>query len=95
VLTAAQVNEPRELIAWAARGTPRSRVARAVVSSVADAGDLRANAIISLAVEELVLHVRTLSRPAVRRRARRDAGRVHAGGMLTKARRCGSASSIG
>jgi glucosamine kinase len=33
-----------------------------VVSSVADSGDLRANAIISLAVEELVLHVRTLAR---------------------------------
>jgi glucosamine kinase len=33
-----------------------------VVSSVADAGDLRANAIVSLAVEELVLHVRALAR---------------------------------
>ena len=29
---------------------------------MADAGDLRANAIISLAVEELVLHVRALAR---------------------------------
>ena len=63
VLTAAQVNEPQELIAWAAAATPALFASLApVVSSVADAGDLRANAIISLAVEELVLHVRTLSR---------------------------------
>ncbi len=63
VLTAAQVNEPQELIAWAAAATPALFASLApVVSSVADAGDLRANAILSLAVEELVLHVRTLSR---------------------------------
>ncbi len=63
VLTAAQVNEPQELIAWAAQATPAVFASLApVVSSVADAGDLRANAIISLAVEELVLHVRTLAR---------------------------------
>ena len=63
VLTAAQVNEPQELIAWAAAATPALFASLApVVSSVADAGDLRANAILSLAVEELVLHVRTLAR---------------------------------
>ncbi len=63
VLTAAQVNEPWELIAWAAQATPAVFASLApVVSSVAEAGDLRANAIISLAVEELVLHVRTLAR---------------------------------
>jgi len=63
VLTAAQVNEPQELIAWAAQASPAQLATLApVVSSVAEAGDLRANAIISLAVEELVLHVRTLSR---------------------------------
>lgn len=63
VLTAAQVNDPQELIAWAAAATPGQLATLApVVSSVADAGDLRANAIISLAVEELVLHVRTLAR---------------------------------
>ena len=63
VLTAAQVNEPQELIAWAASATPALFASLApVVSSVADAGDLRANAILSLAVEELVLHVRTLAR---------------------------------
>ena len=63
VLTAAQVNEPLELIAWAAQATPAQLATLApVVSSVADAGDLRANALISLAVEELVLHVRSLAR---------------------------------
>ena len=63
VLTAAQVNEPRDLVAWASQATPGQLATLApVVSSVADAGDLRANAIISLAVEELVLHVRTLAR---------------------------------
>lgn len=63
VLTAAQVNEPRELIAWAAQATPAQLATLApVVTSVADSGDLRANALISLAVEELVLHVRALAR---------------------------------
>lgn len=63
VLTAAQVNEPRELIAWAAQATPAQFATLApVVTSVADSGDLRANALISLAVEELVLHVRALAR---------------------------------
>jgi glucosamine kinase len=63
VLTAAQVNEPQELITWAANATPAQLATLApIVSSVADAGDLRANALISLTVEELVLHVRTLAR---------------------------------
>ena len=63
VLTAAQVNDPRELIEWAAQATPAQLATLApVVTSVADAGDLRANALISLAVEELVLHVRALAR---------------------------------
>ena len=63
VLTAAQVNEPGELIGWAAAATPALFASLApVVTSVAESGDLRANAILSLAVEELVLHVRTLAR---------------------------------
>ncbi|MEP6622218.1 MAG: BadF/BadG/BcrA/BcrD ATPase family protein [bacterium] len=63
ILTAAQVNEPRELVAWAAQATPAMFATLApIVTSVADAGDLRANALVSLAVEELVLHIRTLSR---------------------------------
>jgi len=63
ILTAAQLNETTELIAWAASATPGTIATLApVVLSVAEAGDLRANAIVSLAVEELSLHVRALAR---------------------------------
>jgi glucosamine kinase len=63
ILTAAQVNELPELIGWAASATPYTLASLApVVMSVADAGDLRANSIVSLAVEELSLHVRSLAR---------------------------------
>ena len=63
VLTAAQVNDVSELIAWASAATPAllGTLAPAVMSE-AEAGDLRANALLSLAVEELVLHVRALAR---------------------------------
>jgi glucosamine kinase len=84
VLTAAQVNEPRELIAWAAQATPAQLATLApVVSSVADAGDLRANAILSLAVEELVLHVRALGRQLFGDE-RAAIPVAFTGGMLTK-----------
>jgi glucosamine kinase len=63
ILTAAQINETSDLIGWAANATPAQLASLApVVLSVADAGDLRANAVVSLAVEELVLHVRALAR---------------------------------
>src|SRR6185503_17910681 len=63
VLTAAQVNELPELISWAGGATPSKLASLApVVMSVAEAGDLRANSIVSLAVEELALHVRALAR---------------------------------
>ncbi len=63
VLTAAQVNETADLSPWAASATPSQLATLApVVLSVAEGGDLRANAIVSLAVEELMLHVRTLAR---------------------------------
>lgn len=63
ILTAAQANELPELINWAAAATPQGLASLApVVMSVADAGDLRANSIVSLAVEELALHVRALAR---------------------------------
>lgn len=63
ILTAAEVDSMAELIPWAAAATP-ARLASLVpsVMSVADAGDLRANALLGLATEELVLHVRTLAR---------------------------------
>ena len=63
ILTAAEVSESAELIAWAARATTAQIASLApVVMSVADGGDLRANSIISMAVEELALHVRALAR---------------------------------
>lgn len=62
VLTAAEVNEVSELIPWAANADREQIASLArVVFSVADSGDLRANALISLAVEELMLHVRSLA----------------------------------
>ena len=84
VLTAAQVNDPRELVAWAAQATPAQLATLApVVSSVAEAGDLRANALISLAVEELVLHVRALARQLFGDE-RAAAPVAFSGGMLTR-----------
>jgi len=63
ILTAAQVNETPDLIAWAAGAAPSQLATLApVVLSVAESGDLRANALLSLAVEELALHVRALAR---------------------------------
>jgi glucosamine kinase len=84
VLTAAQVNEIQELIPWAARATPAALAALApAVLKTADAGDLRANALVSMAVEELVLHVRTLARRLfVDERAACDV--ALAGGLLGK-----------
>lgn len=63
ILTAAQLNELPDLIGWASQATPYTLASLApVVMSVAEAGDLRANSIVSLAVEELALHVRSLAR---------------------------------
>jgi glucosamine kinase len=63
LLTAAEVNEPSELIAWASSATSAQLASLAsVVVSTADAGDLRANSILSIAAEELVLHVSTLAK---------------------------------
>ena len=63
VLTAAQVNDVNGLVGWAATATPADLATLAsVVTSVADNGDLRANSLLSMASEELVLHVRTLAR---------------------------------
>ena len=63
LLTAAEVNETADLIAWAGGGEPGKLATLApVVLSVAESGDLRANALVTLAVEELVLHARALAR---------------------------------
>jgi glucosamine kinase len=63
VLTAAELNEPGELVAWGAAASPaRLATLAATVVSAAEGGDLRANSILDLAAEELALHVRTLAR---------------------------------
>ena len=63
ILTAAEVDETIDLIGWAADATPAQFATLApVVVAVAESGDLRANAVLTLAVEELVLHVRALAR---------------------------------
>jgi glucosamine kinase len=62
ILTAAQVNEPSELIPWGIAAKPGEMAALApVVFNAATAGDVRANALVGLAVEELVLHIRALA----------------------------------
>lgn len=63
ILTAAQVNEPEQLIPWAL-GADRDALAALAPSVMAMAmqDDVRANALIDVAVEELVLHVRALAR---------------------------------
>jgi glucosamine kinase len=63
ILTATEVSDVHQLVAWAAAATPANLAALVpTVMSVADGGDLRANALLSLAVEELSLHLRTLAR---------------------------------
>jgi glucosamine kinase len=63
ILTALELNEVQQLIPWAAKATPAMLATLApVVLTVAAGGDQRANSIVSLAVEELALHVRALAR---------------------------------
>lgn len=63
ILTAIELESLDELIPWAAEANRTALAALApVVLQTAVAGDLRANALVSLCVEELVLHVRTLAR---------------------------------
>lgn len=63
VLTALQLDEVDDLVAWAASATPKDLAALgAPVMTLAAERDLRANSICTLAAEELVLHVRTLAR---------------------------------
>lgn len=63
VLTALQLEEMDDLIAWAASATPKDLAALAMpVMTLAAERDLRANSLCTIAAEELVLHVRTLAR---------------------------------
>ncbi|MES2523436.1 MAG: BadF/BadG/BcrA/BcrD ATPase family protein [Gemmatimonadota bacterium] len=63
ILTALELESLDELIPWAAEASRASLALLApVVAQTASTGDLRANALVSLCVEELVIHVRTLAR---------------------------------
>ena len=63
VLTALDLENSDGLIAWAAQADPAAHARLAsVVITVAATGDLRANSLLSMAAEELVTHVRALSR---------------------------------
>ncbi len=63
LLTTLELESLDDLIPWAVDATPAMLAALApMVCQVASTGDLRANALVSLCVEELVLHVRTLAR---------------------------------
>lgn len=63
VLTALELDEVDDLVAWAAQATSKDLAALAVpVVTLASERDLRANSICTIAAEELVLHVRTLAR---------------------------------
>ncbi|HVD61134.1 MAG TPA: BadF/BadG/BcrA/BcrD ATPase family protein [Gemmatimonadaceae bacterium] len=64
ILTAAQVNNPEDLIPWAIAASNTTIASLAsVVMTTAAAGDARANALVSLAAEELIVHVRALAKP--------------------------------
>jgi glucosamine kinase len=90
ILTAAQVNEVEQLIPWAL-GADREMIAALAPSVLAMAmqDDVRANSIVDMAVEELVLHVRALAKQLfVDDRAAFDlaltGGLLHRGSLLRK-----------
>lgn len=63
LLTALELDDVSSTIAWAAEASPADFAALApAVLSAAEVGDLRANTIVTMAVEELALHIRALAR---------------------------------
>lgn len=63
LLTSLTLGKVEELVSWGAEATVQQLAQVApIVVSVAATGDLRANSILTMAAEELVLHVRTLAR---------------------------------
>jgi glucosamine kinase len=63
MLTALELQQPEELKDWAATAeTAQIAALAATVVRAAENGDLRANALLTLAAEELVTHVRVLAR---------------------------------
>ena len=90
ILTAAQVNEVEELIPWAVAADRHAIAALAPsVLAMAMQDDVRANSLVDMAVEELVMHVRALARSLfVDDRAAFDialaGGLLHKGSLLRK-----------
>lgn len=84
ILTSLQIDEFDQLLPWAAAATPAQLAQLATpVMMVAATGDLRANTLLAMAAEELVLHVRTLARQLfVDERA--DVPVALAGGLLQR-----------
>ncbi|MGA9838566.1 MAG: BadF/BadG/BcrA/BcrD ATPase family protein, partial [Gemmatimonadaceae bacterium] len=63
ILTATESPDVTDLISWGADASPaRLATLAPVVFQVADTGDLRANALLDIATEELALHARALAR---------------------------------
>jgi glucosamine kinase len=63
LLTALELDDVPAIITWAATASPGDMATLApAVLSAAEVGDLRANTIVTMAVEELALHVRALAR---------------------------------
>lgn len=63
VLTMLEFDDVSQLIPWAAEATPAQFATLApAVMAAAESGDLRANTVVTTAVEELALHVRALAR---------------------------------
>lgn len=63
ILNALSLSKVEELVAWGAGATVQQLAQVApIVVSVAVTGDLRANSLLAMAAEELVLHIRTLAR---------------------------------
>ena len=62
ILTATELRSPEDLIAWAGASSTSTLARLApVVMATASAGDPRAIALVSLAAEELVVHIRALA----------------------------------
>jgi glucosamine kinase len=63
ILAATECEDIQDLVPWAAAADARAFASLVpVVFAAATAGDLRANALLALAAEELVLHIRALAR---------------------------------
>lgn len=63
LLTALELDDVAAIIRWSSAATPANFATLApAVLSAAEVGDLRANTVVTMAVEELALHVRALAR---------------------------------